>query len=160
MEVYADQESLWQVNLFRSGEKLPGNVPNGVTSQAAQQLQEYFRGTRQQFELPLSLRGTTFQKKVWNALGQIPYGELRSYGEIARVIRHPKAYRAVGMANHRNPLMIIIPCHRVIGAAHKLVGYAHGLQYQQWLLDFEGGPGTVQLPEGVNNKKLSRRNQE
>lgn len=101
------------------------------------QLEEYFAGVRQCFSLPLAPKGTTFQQKVWAALREIPYGETRSYGEIARAIGSPKAARAVGMANHCNPLAILIPCHRVIGANGFLTGYAPGLEKKEWLLERE-----------------------
>lgn len=104
---------------------------------AKSQLTEYFQGTRRIFDLPLNPSGTPFQKKVWQALCQIPYGETRSYKEIALQIDHPKGFRAVGMANNRNPIMLIIPCHRVIGSDGALVGYALGLDIKKWLLDHE-----------------------
>lgn len=108
-----------------------------VISEAARQLDEYFAGQRQQFELMLAPEGTPFQQSVWEALRQIPYGKTCSYKDIARKIARPKAYRAVGMANNRNPIAIIIPCHRVIGADGKLVGYAGGLDTKSKLLELE-----------------------
>lgn len=104
---------------------------------AKSQLTEYFQGTRQIFDLPLNPSGTSFQKKVWQALCQIPYGQTRSYKEIALAIDNPKGCRAVGMANNRNPIMLIIPCHRVIGSNGTLVGYAGGLDIKEWLLEHE-----------------------
>lgn len=104
---------------------------------AAQQLFEYFSGIRFVFDLPLSPTGTPFQKKVWQALSQIPYGETRSYKDIATVIGNKKSCRAVGMANHKNPLAIVIPCHRVIGVTGKPVGYAGGLDKKIFLLNHE-----------------------
>ena len=101
------------------------------------QLSEYFRGERRQFDLPLNPRGTVFQKQVWKALLEIPYGETRSYKQIAEAIGNPKAVRAVGMANNRNPLLIVVPCHRVIGANGKLVGYGSGLDKKEFLLRLE-----------------------
>ena len=101
---------------------------------AAEQLKEYFSGKRKTFSLPLNPKGTEFQKKVWDALLQIPFGQTRTYGEIARQIGNPKACRAVGMANHVNPIMIVIPCHRVIGAKGKLTGYAGALPMKEKLL--------------------------
>ena len=94
-------------------------------------------GRRREFQLPLAPKGTEFQQKVWKALLDIPYGETRSYGEIARAIGNPKASRAVGMANNRNPIAIIIPCHRVIGSTGKLVGYGGGLDKKEFLLNLE-----------------------
>lgn len=101
------------------------------------QLEQYFAGDRDTFELPLEPSGTEFQRAVWNALEQIPYGETRSYGEIAAQVGRPKAARAVGMANNRNPIAVIVPCHRVIGSGGALVGYAGGLERKIWLLDHE-----------------------
>jgi len=105
--------------------------------EAYRQIQEYFARKRQVFDLPLALKGTEFQQKVWQALIEIPFGETRSYGEIAKSIHQPKASRAVGMANHKNPLPIFIPCHRVIGANGKLVGYAGGIEIKKILLNVE-----------------------
>ena len=102
-----------------------------------QQFEEYFSGKRRSFSLPLAPEGTQFMQDVWRALMSIPYGEVRSYGDIARAVEKPKAYRAVGMANNRNPLPIIIPCHRVIGANGQLVGYAGGLGCKEKLLALE-----------------------
>ena len=105
--------------------------------QCKMQLDEYFRGERKTFDLPLAPKGTDFQKKVWNVLQKIPYGETRTYGEIAAAVGNPKAARAVGMANNKNPIGIIIPCHRVVGANGKLVGYAGGMDKKEWLLQLE-----------------------
>ena len=104
---------------------------------AWQQLDEYFRGTRREFSLPLWLEGTNFQNKVWCELQKIPYGETRTYGEIAAACSRPGAARAVGRANHHNPLVIIIPCHRVIAADGSLVGFGAGLWRKTWLLAHE-----------------------
>ncbi len=103
----------------------------------AQQLGEYLSGSRRDFTIPLELHGTDFQKRVWKALCDIPYGQTRSYKEIAKAIGNEKASRAVGMANNRNPIFIIVPCHRVIGANKSLVGYAGGLEMKRGLLDLE-----------------------
>ncbi len=108
-----------------------------LLQQAKCQLQEYFAGKRKEFSLPLQLQGTPFQKKVWQALLTIPYGQTATYGQIATQIGSPKACRAVGMANHRNPLAILIPCHRVIGANGTLTGYGGGLSVKQALLALE-----------------------
>lgn len=102
-----------------------------------QQLIEYFDGKRQQFTLPLAPKGTLFQQKVWQALCEIPFGQTRSYGEIAQAIGQPTASRAVGGANNANPIAIIIPCHRVIGSNGKLTGYAGGLGVKTFLLSLE-----------------------
>lgn len=111
-----------------------------VVAEAARQLAEYFAGERRAFDLPLDARGTPFQKRVWNALSRIPYGETRSYGDIARDAGSPKGGRAVGMANHNNPIAIVVPCHRVIAADGSLGGYACGLEFKRRLLDLEGAP--------------------
>ncbi len=105
---------------------------------AEAQLREYFAGARRTFDLPLAPHGTAFQQRVWAALRAIPYGETRTYGELAAAIGNPSASRAVGMANHRNPIPIIIPCHRVIGANGTLTGYAGGLEIKRRLLALEG----------------------
>lgn len=108
-----------------------------LLKQAAQELSEYFDGQRKQFTVPLSPEGTAFQQKCWQALCRIPYGETRTYAQQADLIGRPKACRAVGMANHRNPLPIFIPCHRVIGKNGKLTGYAGGLKTKEILLTIE-----------------------
>jgi len=108
-----------------------------LLKEAIKQLNEYFDGKRSSFDLKLQLQGTEFQKKVWNALIEIPFGETRSYGEIAKIIGNEKASRAVGMANNKNPIPIIVPCHRVIGANGKLVGYAGGVDIKEKLLNIE-----------------------
>lgn len=106
---------------------------------AAEELGEYFAGRRRSFTLPLAPRGTEFQQRVWEALRRIPCGETRTYGEIARAIGQPRACRAVGMANNRNPIAILIPCHRVIGSDGSLTGYAAGIGIKQRLLELERG---------------------
>ena len=105
--------------------------------QTEKQLKEYFKGQRNVFDLPLQMKGTQFQQEVWKALQEIPYGETRTYSDIAVAIGRPKATRAVGMANHCNPLAIIVPCHRVIGKNGSLTGYAGGLEKKQALLALE-----------------------
>lgn len=105
---------------------------------AAEQLKEYLAGNRQTFDLPLDPRGTEFQKAVWNALLDIPFGEIRSYKQVAEAIGNPKACRAVGMANNKNPILIVIPCHRVIGSDGSLVGYGGGIDLKENLLKLEG----------------------
>ncbi len=108
-----------------------------ILIETERQLNDYFSGQRQAFDLPLDFNGTEFQKKVWAALLTIPFGETRSYAEIARQIGHPKAVRAVGAANGQNPISIVAPCHRVIGASGKLTGFAGGLQTKAFLLNVE-----------------------
>lgn len=105
--------------------------------QAAAEIEEYLDGRRKEFQVPIHLAGTAFQKKVWEALRRIPYGETRSYQEIAESVGNPKACRAVGMANHKNPIMILVPCHRVIGKNGNLTGYAGGLEIKRFLLELE-----------------------
>ena len=102
-----------------------------------QQLSEYFQGKRKKFTIPLNPQGTRFQKKVWKELLKIPYGTTCTYQEIAKKIGHPKAYRAVGNANHQNPIPILIPCHRVVGKNNKLTGYTLGLPIKEYLLQLE-----------------------
>ncbi|MCL2120770.1 MAG: methylated-DNA--[protein]-cysteine S-methyltransferase [Clostridiales bacterium] len=110
-----------------------------LLKEATAQLREYFEGKRKVFDLPLSFDGTSFQRDDWNALLTIPYGETRSYKQIAEQIGRPKAYRAVGLANNRNPISILIPCHRVIGHNGALVGYGGGLSHKEYLLNLEKG---------------------
>lgn len=110
---------------------------SSVIKDGYKQLIEYFNGSRKKFDLPIAPKGTEFQLKVWKALLAIPYGETRSYKDIAIAIGNEKASRAVGMANNRNPISIIIPCHRVIGSNGKLVGYGGGLTIKEYLLTLE-----------------------
>lgn len=127
-------------HLSFEGEKHPVEVEEketAVIKKAYQQLKEYFAGERKQFDLPLAPRGTPFQLKVWAALRTIPYGETASYQDIAVKVGCPKGPRAIGMANNRNPIAIFIPCHRVIGADGKLVGYGGGLPIKEFLLNLE-----------------------
>lgn len=109
-----------------------------LLKETGKQLLEYLEGKRKNFTVPLNPKGTKFMQEVWTALQEIPYGETRTYGQIAQRIGKPKAARAVGMANHRNPIPIIIPCHRVIGSNGKLVGYALGMKMKKFLLTLEG----------------------
>ena len=112
-------------------------LPDALTAQVCRQLDEYFAGTRRAFDFPCRLRGTPFQRKVWAALCRIPYGETRTYKQIAEAVGSPKACRAVGMANHVNPICIAVPCHRVIGANGALTGYGGGLDMKAALLRLE-----------------------
>ena len=114
---------------------LPGS--DQILDQAEAELKEYFAGERKEFTVPVRLTGTEFQKKVWAALAEIPYGRTATYGEIAARIGKPKACRAVGTANHHNPVPIIVPCHRVIGAGGSLTGYGGGLEVKAYLLTLE-----------------------
>jgi len=108
-----------------------------LTDLVFQQVTEYLNGRRRDFDFPYVLWGTEFQQRVWRALCAIPYGETRTYGEVAAAVGSPKAARAVGMANHRNPILIAVPCHRVIGADGRLVGYGSGLDMKEALLRLE-----------------------
>ena len=112
------------------------NLPASM-KECLQQLDEYFKGRRQKFDVPLLLEGTDFQKTVWRQLQKIPFGQTASYGDVACAIDRPKAYRAVGNANNKNPVPLIIPCHRVIGSDGKLVGFGGGIWRKRWLLDHE-----------------------
>ena len=108
------------------------------TAPHVRQLEEYFAGIRREFTLPLDLRGTEFQKRCWQALLEIPYGRTRSYADVARAVGKPRAFRAVGLANNRNPIPIVVPCHRVIGSDGSLTGYGGGLDVKEKLLRLEG----------------------
>ncbi len=126
------------------------------------QLEAYFRGERQTFDLKLEPRGTAFQKRVWDELLRIPYGETRSYKDIARVVGNSQSARAVGMANARNPIAVIIPCHRLIGSKGDLVGYGGGLWRKQWLLEHEknrvfAGSKTLGISDLLGNGHNHRR---
>lgn len=127
--------TLLAVTTHRSYEGICQETP--LVKEACRQLSEYLKGERKTFDLPLNPKGTDFQKCVWRALCDIPYGETRTYKQIAEAIGNPKAVRAVGMANNRNPITIIVPCHRVIGANGKLVGYGGGLEMKEFLLRLE-----------------------
>jgi methylated-DNA-[protein]-cysteine S-methyltransferase len=117
--------------------KLTKQHNHSVLTQAERQLKEYFARKRKSFSVPLDMRGTHFQRSVWEALLAIPFGETRSYGQVAKQLGNPQAMRAVGAANGRNPISIIVPCHRVIGSSGKLSGFAGGLEAKERLLDLE-----------------------
>jgi methylated-DNA-[protein]-cysteine S-methyltransferase len=122
------------------------DVEHPVLVETERQLEEYFAGRRKHFALKLDVSGTAFQRRVWNALLTIPFGETRSYAQIAKQIGNPNAVRAVGAANGRNPLSIVAPCHRVVGSTGALTGFAGGLDVKAHLLEFEGAvvqPGTA-----------------
>jgi methylated-DNA-[protein]-cysteine S-methyltransferase len=112
---------------------------NTITDKTKQQLHEYFMGERQHFDLPFDTKGTVFQQSVWHYLTTIPYGQTASYQDVASGIDNPKAVRAVGAANGKNPIAIIVPCHRVIGKNGSLTGYAWGVEAKSWLLQHELG---------------------
>ena len=135
LKLCADGDGLCALRFASTGEEMDA-AP--LLLQAERELEEYFAGRRTAFSVPLSMHGTPFQMAVWAALRAIPYGETRSYGELARRIGRPGACRAVGMANHVNPLPILVPCHRVVGADGHLTGYAGGLDVKKYLLELEG----------------------
>ena len=113
------------------------STDNKILLQAEKELEEYFDGKRKKFTLPLDLRGTDFQLRVWNVLRKIPYGETRSYKEVALAAGNEKASRAVGMANNKNPILIVVPCHRVIGSNGAMIGFACGVDVKKKLLELE-----------------------
>lgn len=130
-----DQETPNATQWRRWGEVINGD--NEHTRQAARELSEYFAGKRRTFDVPLDMRGTEFQRRAWQALVAIPYGETRTYGQQASMLGNPRASRAVGLANGSNPVSIIVPCHRVIGSTGKLTGYGGGLHRKEALLELE-----------------------
>ena len=142
-----DGEALTAVEFddARRGSPTPGGAGDSVIEEAAAQLRAYFAGTRTTFDLPLRAAGTPFEQAVWEELRRIPYGETTSYGELAARVGEPTAARAVGRANGRNPLPIIVPCHRVIGADGSLTGFGGGLECKRALLDLERGALSLPL---------------
>ena len=143
LSIVAGNDHLIQLGLV--GDELPSNsvlcdlsTEPEIITHTKRQLDEYFAGKRSSFDLPLAPRGTDFQQQVWAALCAIPYGQTQSYGQIAAYVGRPKAARAVGGANNKNPIAIIIPCHRVIGASGAMVGYRGGLDIKHQLLELEG----------------------
>lgn len=141
--IEANDEFILSIGFLREKPE-PSTNPNNLTALAKTQLEEYFSGTRTTFDLPLGTKDyTNFYQQVWKALEAIPYGQTTSYTQIAIQLQNPKAVRAVGMANGRNPFAIVIPCHRVIGKSQKLTGYAHGLDIKKWLLEHEGAIAVV-----------------
>lgn len=135
LEVCADQDGITSIGFVK--DHIKANHSSELTNQAVAQLGEYFAGKRTQFDLSLNPKGTDFQHQVWQQLGTIEYGQTCSYADIARGINNPKAVRAVGAANGRNPLTIVVPCHRVIGSNGKLTGYAWGTSIKAGLLELE-----------------------
>nr|WP_232230299.1 methylated-DNA--[protein]-cysteine S-methyltransferase [Halomonas sp. 1513] len=133
----ASDEGLTEVAFIANQDAAP--QPSTLTALAKAQLEEYFAGTRRHFDLPLAPRGTDFQRRVWEALATIPFGETRCYAEIAEQLRCKGGQRAVGAANGKNPMAIVVPCHRVIGSDGRLTGYAGGIGRKQWLLAHEAG---------------------
>jgi len=145
--IAGDAEAIRQISFPKNGKAVKPESgwtesARGPVAEAIRQLREYFAGRRTEFDLPLEPEGTPFQKSVWRGLQQIPYGVTISYGELARWVGNPKASRAVGAANGKNPLPIVIPCHRVIGANGTLTGFGGGLPIKQALLDLEAKAAT------------------
>jgi methylated-DNA-[protein]-cysteine S-methyltransferase len=137
LRLYAADDEL--VGLYLPVQPAPPGIerPSEVLARTAAQLAEYFAGQRRVFDVALAPRGTEFQRAVWRKLRTIPLGETRSYGELARALGRPSASRAVGAANGKNPISIIVPCHRVVGSTGHLTGYAGGVPAKRWLLDHE-----------------------
>ena len=135
-KIAGDNNGVASVSVLNSNEKITVEIPE-VLEDCVYQLKEYFREERQQFDLKLNPQGTIFQKKVWQQLEQIPYGKTISYLTLSKQIGDVKAIRAAASANGKNPLWIIVPCHRVIGSDGSLIGYAGGISRKQWLLNHE-----------------------
>ncbi|GGK31072.1 methylated-DNA--protein-cysteine methyltransferase [Yeosuana aromativorans] len=135
-KIVGDLDGITEVTVLNSEEKITDIIPDELED-CVVQLNEYFEGTREQFDLKLNPQGTDFQKKVWDKLLEIPYGKTISYLELSKQLGDVKAIRAVANANGKNPLWIIVPCHRVIGTDGSLTGYAGGIHRKQWLLDHE-----------------------
>lgn len=137
--IVADEKGITEISFVDGKHKaIPSNTSNKFLKDCIKQLDEYFQGKRKNFELQLNPHGTDFQKKVWRELLKIPFGQTSSYGEVAQRIKNLKAVRAVGQAIGKNPIAIVIPCHRVIGSDGSLTGYASGLHRKEWLLRHEG----------------------
>lgn len=135
--ISAGENGVTELNFTDSGARNASNPGNPHLGACVEQLNEYFNGSRTSFDVPLDLRGTPFRMSVWRALLLIPYGDTWSYGRLAVQIGRPKASRAVGGANHNNPVSIIVPCHRVVGSDGSLTGYGGGLWRKEWLLAHE-----------------------
>lgn len=138
LEITADADGLRSIEFLKQQPLSTPAVDNPHLKRAYKQLGEYFSGERARFDLTLNLSGSDFQRAVWQKLSDIPFGSTVSYGDIATAVGNPKASRAVGMANNRNPLPIVIPCHRVIGRDGQMVGYGSGLDIKRKLLEHEG----------------------
>lgn len=135
-KIKGDELGVSSITVLNTDEPISSEIPESL-QECATQLQEYFAGDRKQFDLALNPSGTDFQKRVWDALGEIPFGKTTSYLSLSRKLGDEKAIRAVANANGKNPLWIVIPCHRVIGSDGSLTGYAGGLHRKQWLLEHE-----------------------
>ena len=139
IEIVGSADAVREVNFVEEKRRI--DMPsNQVVDKAVSQIKEYLDGGRKEFTIPLELEGTEFQQKVWQALLRVGYGKTVSYKYIAEAVGNPKAVRAVGVANSRNPVAIIVPCHRIIGSNGSLTGYASGIWRKEWLLRHEGGP--------------------
>jgi methylated-DNA-[protein]-cysteine S-methyltransferase len=136
IEIVSDEDSIVKLDFVEEAGKNDGNIPE-VLKKAVSQLDEYFKGKRKSFDLKLGVKGTEFQQSVWQQLRKVPFGNTATYGEIAKAIGNEKASRAVGGANNKNKIAIIIPCHRIVGSNGKMVGYAGGLWRKEWLLQHE-----------------------
>jgi methylated-DNA-[protein]-cysteine S-methyltransferase len=136
LEVVGNQQGILTITFGADEFETDRNLP-ALMAQCLRQLTEYFKGRRQKFSIPLVLEGTDFQKAVWRQLQKIPFGQTASYGDVARAVGSPRAFRAVGNANNKNPIPLIIPCHRVIGSDGKLVGFGGGIWRKEWLLEHE-----------------------
>jgi methylated-DNA-[protein]-cysteine S-methyltransferase len=136
IEIVGNDDGIAAVNFIGPREQ-ESEPTDAEIRDCIRQLDEYFRGVRQEFSLRLAAAGTDFERKVWNELTRIPFGETRSYLDIARILGDPGAVRAVGRANGSNPLAIVVPCHRVVGHDGSLTGYAGGIERKRWLLDHE-----------------------
>jgi methylated-DNA-[protein]-cysteine S-methyltransferase len=144
IEITGSNGVIFSVSFHEEQEKSASKVPASLKV-CAQQIEEYFSGKRKQFDLPLQPNGTVFQRHVWDELLKIPFGKTISYLQLARHLGDEKRIRAAASANGKNPIGILIPCHRVIGANSELVGYMGGLWRKQWLLDHENGQQTLDL---------------
>ncbi|MEE9495209.1 MAG: methylated-DNA--[protein]-cysteine S-methyltransferase [Desulfobacterales bacterium] len=136
LEVVGNEKGILTITFVEDEFEADRNLPACIT-ECLRQLAEYFKGRRQKFSIHLLLEGTDFQKAVWRQLQKIPFGQTASYGDVARAIGSPQAFRAVGNANNKNRIPLIIPCHRVIGSDGKLVGFGSGIWRKEWLLDHE-----------------------
>lgn len=136
IKICGNDDGIASISILNSEEIITQDIPKSLKA-CALQLQEYFEGKRQQFQLQLNPKGTEFQKSVWNQLQQIPFGKHISYLELSKQLNNVKAIRAVAAANGKNPILIVVPCHRVIGSDGSLTGYVAGLSTKQWLLNHE-----------------------
>ena len=136
LEIQASEHGITKLIFLESGNSTINSC--GIINKCKRQLKEYFNGKRKEFDLPLDQHGTNFQKSVWTQLVKVLFGQIASYRDIANAVNNPKAVRAVGAANGKNPISIIVPCHRIIGSNGTLTGYAGGLNRKAWLLNHEG----------------------